>query len=361
MSITTSLAAVNVTDLDRAARRVHELPPIGLAELVERAALQTRVDRKYVIPVGDLDGILADIAALGGDTTGSHGTRSPGTRSPGSHGTRAPDTGARVLEMEGIRDFRYESVYFDTPELTSYWMAARARRRRVKMRTRAYVDSSTAYLEVKTRGARSATVKDRLEYAFDDRARLNHHGLDYIGETLDATGFDDIEPEALAPTLITRYRRTTLFVPGDEWQAESRATIDTHLTWALGDAVRAAATDAVTDALPGTVAGIPDAPGGSVGTPDAPGGSTGIPDAPGGSVDTPGIVIVETKSGARASAVDRILWAHGHRPSTISKYGTGLAALKPELTATKWSRTLRRHFAPATGAPLTSSRSPLAS
>ena len=341
MSITTSIAAVNVTDLDGATRRVHELPPIGLAELVERAALQTRVDRKYVVPVGDLDGILADIAALGGDTTRSHGTRSPGSRSHGSHGTRAPDTGARVLEMEGVRDFRYESVYFDTPELTSYWMAARARRRRVKMRTRAYVDSSTAYLEVKTRGARSATVKDRLEYDFDDRARLNHHGLDYIGETLDATGFDDIEPEALVPTLITRYRRTTLFVPGDEWHAESRATIDTHLTWALSDAVRAAVTDAVTDALPDRVAGIPDAPGGSV--------------------DTPGIVIVETKSGARASAVDRILWAHGHRPSTISKYGTGLAALKPELTATKWSRTLRRHFAPAAGTPLTPSHSPFAS
>lgn len=258
---------------ERASARVHALPPIGLDELVERAALQTRVDRKYVVPAAELDGILAEVAALPAE--------------------------ARVLEMAGIRAFRYESVYFDTPELTSYWMAARARRRRVKMRTRSYVDSGTAFLEVKTKGARSATVKDRLAYDFADRARLNHDGLDYLGAALDDGGFDEVTPTALVPTLVTRYHRTTLFVPGDEHHAESRATIDTDLDWERDPAHR---------------------------------------------IQTPGIVIVETKSGSRASAVDRILWDRGHRPSTLSKYGTGLAALRPDLASNKWSRTLRRHF-----------------
>jgi hypothetical protein len=253
--------------------------PISLEELTARAALQTRVDRKYVVPVGELPGILSH---LGAET--------------------------RVLELGGVRAFRYESVYFDTPELTSYRMAAHARRRRFKLRTRAYVDSATAYLEVKTRGARSATVKERLEYDFDERSVLNDDGLLYAHDTLDGAGFD-LEPERLRRTVVTRYRRATLFVPGDGRDAhpESRATVDTQLAWELDPAV------------------------------------TGR----GRRVETPGIAIVETKSGSRPSGVDRLLWAHGHRPSTISKYGTGLAALAPALPANKWSRVLRRHFTSA--------------
>jgi hypothetical protein len=56
------------------------------------------------------------------------------------------------------------------------------------------------------------------------------------------------------------------------------------------------------------------------------------------------MAIVETKSGHHASAVDRLLWAHGHRPATISKYATGLAAMRPDLAANKWGRVLTRDF-----------------
>ncbi|MFB2586669.1 polyphosphate polymerase domain-containing protein [Herbiconiux liukaitaii] len=260
--------------------RLQELEPIGLDELVQRAALQTRIDRKYVLPATALPSVAEGLA--------------PGTR---------------VLEMHGIRGFRYESVYFDTPQLTSYWMAARQRRHRFKMRTRSYVDSADTYLEVKTKGARSATVKDRYEYDFDRRGMLDEGGLDYAESTLSAAGFTGLPLDSLAPTLVTRYRRTTLLVPGAE--GESRATIDTHLDWAVDDRHR---------------------------------------------VRTPGIVIIETKSASHASHVDRILWAQGHRPATISKYGTGLAALRPELASNKWSRILRRHFASAD--PMTHSTSP---
>ena len=54
--------------------------------------------------------------------------------------------------------------------------------------------------------------------------------------------------------------------------------------------------------------------------------------------------IVETKSGGSPSATDRQLWAAGLRPEKISKFGTGLAALHPELPSNKWHRTLQRHF-----------------
>jgi hypothetical protein len=55
-------------------------------------------------------------------------------------------------------------------------------------------------------------------------------------------------------------------------------------------------------------------------------------------------VIIETKSGSRTSEVDRLLWSHGHRPATISKFGTGLAAMRHDLPSNKWARVIRHHF-----------------
>ncbi|MGO4782900.1 polyphosphate polymerase domain-containing protein [Cryobacterium sp. W22_MBD10_FK3] len=252
------------------------LHTIGLAELTERASLLTRIDRKYVLPRARLDAVLGDLA---------------------------PDV--RVLDIDGVRSSAYESVYFDTPELTSFLMAAHPRRRRFKIRTRTYVDSAQSYLEVKTRGGRGVTVKDRLSYAIADRATLTAEGRRYADHVLDAADIAGIRGRHLEPTLMTRYLRTTLFIP----ESSSRATIDTGLSWAtLADhsGARPAALER--------------------------------------RLDRPNLAIVETKSGSRASAVDRILWAHGHRPATISKYGTGMAALGSDLPDNKWAPVLRRYF-----------------
>lgn len=169
-----------MTPCDTAAL-LREFASITLDELVEQASLQTRVDRKYLLPVDRLHGVLSDL-----------------------------DPGIRVLQIGGARAFRYESVYFDTPELTSYWMAAHQRRRRVKIRTRSYLDSGLRVLEVKTRGARGTTVKDRPEIAIADPTRLDDVALDYIAETLRDCGIGGIDPRRLAPTLTTRYLRSTL-------------------------------------------------------------------------------------------------------------------------------------------------------
>jgi hypothetical protein len=137
-------------------------------------------------------------------------------------------------------------------------------------------------------------VKDRLEYAEDERALLTDDGRGYTDATLAGTGIAAIDSSRLAPTLSTRYGRTTLFVPS----SASRATIDTNLAWLMGEQ----------------------------------------------RIDLPQTAIAETKSGAQASVVDRVLWSHGYRPATISKYATGLAALCPDLPANKWARILRRQF-----------------
>ncbi|MDG2112789.1 MAG: VTC domain-containing protein, partial [Actinomycetota bacterium] len=119
-----------MTEVERAA---HELPAISLAETEQEAALQARVDRKYVV-----DGETAVELVQFVGSAAAH---------------------SAVLEIEGRREFTYESVYFDTPDRVSYLAAAHRRRRRFKVRTRRYADSATAAREVKTRGGRGETVK----------------------------------------------------------------------------------------------------------------------------------------------------------------------------------------------------------
>jgi hypothetical protein len=107
-----------------------------------------------------------------------------------------------------------------------------------------------------------------------------------------------VDGAGFRPVLATRYRRHTLYLPG----TGSRVTVDTDLAWALPD---------------GTEIRMPDR------------------------------AVLETKSGGAASEADRLLWRLHHRPCSISKYATGLAALRPDLPANRWQPVLRRHFVPA--------------
>ena len=246
------------------------LPPVGLVELEERASLQTRVDRKYVLPFDEVRRLLT----VAGE-------------------------GSRVLQIGDARSFAYESVYFDTADLTSYLLTARRRRRRFKVRTRTYVDSELCWLEVKTHAARGLTVKNRLPYEPSHQSTLAP-GRWFVDRVLAETVLLRSERLVFAPTLVTRYRRSTLYCPA----TDSRLTIDLDLCWADHSRHQW----------------------------------------------LPGLAIVETKTGSSASRFDRLLWARGHRPTRISKYATCLAALRPELPSTPWRRTLRRQFL-AAGSP----------
>jgi hypothetical protein len=238
--------------------------PIPLDELVARAALLHRVDRKYIVPAADLDPFLD---RLGADT--------------------------RVLEIDGRRTFGYRSDYLDTPALASYLAAARRRRHRFKIRLRRYEESGARYIEVKTRDRRGGTVKQRIPH---DAPELTPAGLDYVTTVLADAGIA-AAGLSLRPALTTRYRRTTLFLPG----SGARVTVDEDLSWALPD-----------------------------------GATRHVPDR----------VVVETKSPSGASEADRLLWSLGRRPAPVSKYATGMAALRPGLPANRWLPVLRS-LAPA--------------
>ena len=203
--------------------------------------------------------------------------------------------GTRALDIDGERTFGYTSVYLDTPDLVGYLLAAHRRRRRFKVRSRCYDASGLAFLEVKTRdGAR--TVKTRLEGRHVRDDGLTDEGRAFVAATLEGAGIAADVVSELVPVLRTRYRRSTLHLADDA----SRVTVDRDLGWR--------------DELKGTAS------------------------------SQPGLVVVETKSAGAASPMDRLLWAGGIRPTRISKYATGMAALDPALPHNRWSRTLRRHF-----------------
>ena len=178
---------------------------ISLAELNSEASLLTRMDRKYLVPPGDTQRVISHLAPR-----------------------------AQVLQIDGLRHFRYASTYFDTPGLDAYFLAARKRRRRYKIRTRTYLDSGLCFLEVKTNGSREATVKDRFKYDPDDADRVTPDGRLFVIERLVESGTCSSDEartiaDALVPVMDSTYSRTTLHLPHDE----ARATFDTQLTWDL--------------------------------------------------------------------------------------------------------------------------------
>ena len=252
------------------------LPPVSLEELTEDAALLTRVDRKYLVPLASAAELLEELG-----------------RRP-----HAP----RVLEMDARREMAYRSVYFDTPDLLSFRLAAHGRRRRFKLRTRSYLDTGSTFLEMKTRGARGSTQKDRDAYADAVPDRLTPAARDEVALALDAIGIPAARADDLDSRLRTLYRRATLLLPGEGGGPSSRATVDLDLEWV---------------------------------------------DATGRGFLLPRFAIVDTKSPGQAGRLDRALWRAGHRPQRISKYATGLAALHRDLPRNRWSRVLAGPLATA--------------
>jgi hypothetical protein len=182
--------------MSTALMHLDDLRPVDLARLNASAALQTRVDRKYVLRPAELGAVLDRVA---GD--------------------------AAVLEIDSRRHFGYRSVYFDTPSFDSYLGAARKRPNRFKVRTRTYVDSGASWVEVKLRDRHGRTVKHRIEHAGADPRALSPACVAFVA------GFPilgDLAHE-LDPVITTSYRRSTLTT------GAARATIDTDVSATAGD------------------------------------------------------------------------------------------------------------------------------
>ncbi len=195
-----------------------------------------------------------------------------------------------ALEIDGSRWCDYRSTYFDTPDWQIYRAAVQGRRHRYKVRSRTYGEAGPCFFEIKAKGACGTNVKTRIDYRREHRDVVTCEASDFVALTTASPGLAD----DLTPVLRTTYTRSTMVDPA----SGARITVDVGLCC------------------------------------EDQGGSQAHLDG----------IIVETKSARAPSPADRWLWEHQIRPTKISKFGTGLAVLHPELPANKWRRTIARHW-----------------
>ncbi|MCU0956959.1 MAG: polyphosphate polymerase domain-containing protein [Hydrogenophaga sp.] len=115
---------------------LHRFPSISLRDLNARAGLMTRRDNKYLLSEAQLATLL-----------------------------QAMRDDFEVLEIGGLRQFRYTSIYLDTDDLHCFRDHNQSRRHRLKLRFRHYLESQESYFELK--------VKDRF-----DRTRKYRYPVD---------------------------------------------------------------------------------------------------------------------------------------------------------------------------------------
>lgn len=168
--------------------------PISLAEVNEEAALQRRVDKKFLLSAAELEALIDRL-----------------------------DNDFRVMDIDGRRVFGYSSTYFDTPDFDQFRAHRQGRRRRYKVRSRTYLDSGLCMFETKLKSSRGETDKHRIRYPLEDRNRMNTDARDFLAELLD-TRYGLPMPE-LEPVMAIDYHRGTLVNP----ISQERLTLDVQL------------------------------------------------------------------------------------------------------------------------------------
>jgi hypothetical protein len=240
---------------------------VSLQEVEDRAALQSRVDHKYIVSYETLQQLFSQ---LGDDF--------------------------RALEIDGERLQQYDSVYFDSPELTTYKHHLQGRRKRFKCRTRLY-GKSACFFDLKMKGKRGETVKSRLPLSSPEHASLTSQASAFLKRGL-LEEYGCAPPTGMVPTLQTSFERLTLV----HSQRAERLTLDFGITFSkVGSGERYRMRS--------------------------------------------GHVLIETKSGSQLGTVDRLLLALGARPVTMcSKYSLGVALANPALPTNPYRPLLRRYF-----------------
>lgn len=259
-----------------------QFKPISLAEMNAHAALQTRADNKYILSAERFADFIAAISA--------------------SH---------RVLDIKGRRAFTYDTLYFDTPDMASYWSYLQGRRRRFKARSRHYLDSSLCVFELKLKGGRGETIKHKINYTQDDLEVVTPAAEAFIHKCLhEDYGLPLTQP--LVPSVLTHYRRVTL----TPMNAVERITCDFELAFATEGEWK-------------------------------------------GKIRA-GHVLIETKSERGRSETDHLLWRLGARPTSGSKYCLGLSLVRPELRHNLFRHTRNTFFMSEAQQPVAIAHAPLA-
>ena len=168
-------------------------PPVSLEQL-DTLVLMNRVDEKYVMNIEALPGILGH----GGEDY-------------------------HILEIDGVRYFRYETQYFDTPDNDLYNAHHNGKINRYKIRIRKYLQTGKQFLEVKFKTKKDKTLKKRIEA--DSTEGISHKSIEKFFKK------NDIPlPDMLEPRIITEFSRFTLL----NFTRQERITVDTNISFRAG-------------------------------------------------------------------------------------------------------------------------------
>ncbi|TAL58780.1 MAG: polyphosphate polymerase domain-containing protein [Bacteroidetes bacterium] len=176
---------------------IAKFEPITLSEM-ENVKLMERTDSKYVFSREQLPEILD-----------------------------AMNSSYRLLEINNMRQHRYESLYYDTKDFQLFKRHHLGRLNRWKLRFRKYVDSGgLTFFEIKFKNRKETTIKNRVK-------------MKEVGNTIEGKAMDFMKeitpfaPENFEPKMWVNYSRMT-FV--NKFMKE-RLTIDTdlHFKKALAD------------------------------------------------------------------------------------------------------------------------------
>lgn len=167
---------------------LNDFAPVTLNEM-DGKKLMNRTDTKFVFPEAQLPLFLAELK---------------------------PDY--QVLDIDGNRISRYESLYFDTPGFDLYHQHQRGKLNRHKVRFRKYVESDLNFFEIKLKSNKNRTIKSRVE-----QERMQDIIADKAEKLLGKkTG---LRPEELEPKFWVNFSRITLV----NKHCAERTTIDLDL------------------------------------------------------------------------------------------------------------------------------------
>jgi hypothetical protein len=169
---------------------LNEFSPITLKEM-DGVKLMDRTDTKYVFRLDNLAAFLEEVKE-----------------------------DYRILDVNGHRISRYESLYFDTKNFDLYLSHHRGRPNRYKVRCRKYVESELHFFEVKFKNIKGRTIKDRVKQKhIDGSIKDNAEAL--LNEKT------PLKASHLEAKLWVNYSRITLV----NKNSPERVTIDVDLTF----------------------------------------------------------------------------------------------------------------------------------
>jgi hypothetical protein len=173
---------------------LNEFQPIDLKEM-DSVKLMNRTDTKFIFNISHYQNIMNEIR---------------------DH--------YRVLEVEGKRISRYETLYYDTSRFDLYNKHHQGKLNRYKIRHRTYVESNIGFLEVKFKNNKGRTIKTRISQkdvpvTWGDESEL------FLNKML------PFQPHTLQPVIWINYSRLTLV---NKTSAE-RLTIDLGLEFKKND------------------------------------------------------------------------------------------------------------------------------